>query len=293
MNITFKPLCEADFPLLLKWLEAPHVKAWWDQDIKWTLALIQEKYANYVKGYKLENGVRKSISAHIIYVDMTPIGYIQIYNAYDFPCSKLLTGLPVSLAAFDVLIGEINYLKQNIGSRSIIQFLKEYACSYTHVFADPDKNNLSAIRAYEKAGFKKIKEQADTGEIWMIREQCEKPELLLVIRKLELSLLDPIVRQSPEQLNKLIADDFLELGSSGKVYNKQHCLEPDENIRQFAVKDFDVKELSDGIVLATYKSIEDGSISLRSSIWRRYGDGWQIVFHQGTKIQENDGGLGK
>jgi len=178
MNITFKLLREADFPLLLKWLEAPHVKAWWDRDIKWTSALIQEKYENYVKGYKLENSVRKAISAHIIYVDMTAVGYIQIYNAYDFSRSKLLTGLPISLAAFDVLIGEVSYLKQNIGSRAIIQFLKEYACSYTHVFADPDKNNISAIRTYEKSGFKKVTEQADTGEIWMIREQCEETDWL-------------------------------------------------------------------------------------------------------------------
>ncbi len=293
MNITFKPLCDADFPLLLKWLEAQHVKAWWDQGTKWTPALIQKKYANYVKGYKLENGVRKAISAHMIYVDTTPVGYIQIYNAYDFARSKILTGLPENLAAFDVLIGENDYLKQNIGSRAIIRFLKEYACSYTHVFADPDKNNLSAIRAYEKAGFKKIKEQADTGEIWMIRELREEPKLLLLIQQLESSLLDPSVRQSPEQLNKLIAEDFLEFGSSGKVYNKQHCLEPDEHIRQFVAKDFKIKELSDGIVLATYKSIEDGSVSLRSSIWKCYGYEWQIVFHQGTKIQENDGGFGK
>ncbi len=84
MKITFTPLAESHFPLLLKWLEKPHVKKWWDQDVKWTSALIQGKYTDYVKGYKLDNGVPKAISAHIIYADNTPIGYIQIYNAYDF-----------------------------------------------------------------------------------------------------------------------------------------------------------------------------------------------------------------
>ena len=54
MNIIFKPLGEADFPLLLKWLEKSHVKAWWDPDILWTLELIKEKYSDYVKGYKIE-----------------------------------------------------------------------------------------------------------------------------------------------------------------------------------------------------------------------------------------------
>jgi len=177
VKITFTPLAESHFPLLLKWLEAPHVKAWWDQDVKWTPELVQEKYAAYVKGYKIVNGIAKAIHAYIIYSDNTPVGYIQIYNAYDFARSKPLTGLPSSLAAFDVFIGEAAYLKQGIGSQAIAQFLKEQGNSYTHVFADPEKSNFAAIKAYEKAGFKKRKEQPDTSEVWMIFEQVGRSDL--------------------------------------------------------------------------------------------------------------------
>ena len=184
MIITFEPLKESHFSLLLKWLEAPHVKAWWDQDVKWTATLIQEKYADYVNGYKLDNGVAKVISAHIIYADNTPIGYIQIYNAYDFAREEPLIDLPARLAAFDVLIGEEAYLKQGIGSQSIAQFLKEHGTSYTHVFADPENSNIAAIRAYEKAGFKKSTKQPGTGEIWMICEQTTRPDPLYTIQKL-------------------------------------------------------------------------------------------------------------
>ena len=185
MKITFIPLAESHFPLLLKWLETPHVKAWWpidqnfsaggEQEVIWTLDLIHTKYSTYVKGYKLDNGLTKAINAYIICLDNTAIGYIQIYNAYDFPRSKPFIGLPSSLAAIDVMIGEENYLKQGIGSRAIDQFLNEQGKSYTHVFTDPDSTNLAAIRAYEKAGFRKIKEWLDTGEIWMIREQTRAP----------------------------------------------------------------------------------------------------------------------
>lgn len=171
MRITFKSLCESDFTLLLKWLEAPHVKAWWDQDIQWTPQLIQAKYGDYVKGYKLENGVAKKINSYIIYVDEMPIGYIQIYNAHDFARSKPLQRLPRSLAAFDVFIGEESYLKRGIGSKAIQEFLDNNVYWYTHIFSDPDSRNTQAIRAYEKAGFKKIVEQADTGQIWMILEK--------------------------------------------------------------------------------------------------------------------------
>ena len=113
----------------------------------------------------------------------------------------------------------------------------------------------------------------------------EPSNLSKLIEALERSLLEPCVRSSTAQLNKLIADDFLEFGKSGKVYNKQDCIKPDENLRKFAVNDFKIKELSKDVMLATYKTTEDGIASLRSSIWKRYGDEWKMIFHQGTKYE--------
>jgi len=49
MNIVFEPLVKSHFSLLLTWLETPHVKAWWDQDVRWTKELIAEKYGSYTK----------------------------------------------------------------------------------------------------------------------------------------------------------------------------------------------------------------------------------------------------
>jgi len=34
MNINLVPLTNSHFPILLKWLETPHAKLCWDQDIK-------------------------------------------------------------------------------------------------------------------------------------------------------------------------------------------------------------------------------------------------------------------
>ncbi len=171
MNITFMPLSESHFSLLLKWLESSHVKKWWDQDIHWTPELIQQKYGTYVNGYKMEHDIAKPIGAYIICVDEKPIGYIQIYNAHDFSRDKPLTSLPESLAAFDIFIGEADYLKRGIGSKAITIFLDQYAVSYSYVFVNPDSTNVAAIRTYEKAGFKKIEYQSDTKEIWMLRKK--------------------------------------------------------------------------------------------------------------------------
>ena len=120
MTITFEPLHESHFPLLLKWLEAPHVKKWWDQDVTYTLELVHEKYSSYIKGYKLVDGQQKPIQGFIIHNNQDPVGYIQIYNAYDFPRSKSLLGLPENLGAFDIFIGEAAALQQGLGSKAIL-----------------------------------------------------------------------------------------------------------------------------------------------------------------------------
>lgn len=113
------------------------------------------------------------------------------------------------------------------------------------------------------------------------------------IYELELSLLEPEVRSSYERLNELLADDFLEFGSSGSVYNKPDTLKgltasTDKVV--FGVSDFETKELSENFVLTTFKTkrtINDINIviSLRSSIWKKTNGNWQMFFHQGTPIK--------
>ena len=99
------------------------------------MELVHEKYNSYIKGYKLEGGVQKLIQAFIIYSDQNPVGYIQIYNAYDFPRSKPLLGLPSNLGAFDIFIGEEEVLKQCLGSKAISEFLKTHGSQYSRPVA--------------------------------------------------------------------------------------------------------------------------------------------------------------
>lgn len=169
MKITFEPLNESHFPLMLKWLESKHVKKWWDKDIKYTIDSIGTKYESYVKGYKEEDGINKEISSYIIKLDKEAIGYIQLYNAYDFARSRSLIGLPENLGAFDIFIGEKEYLGKNIASHAIEQFLENYAKKYSYIFVDPDCYNIAAIKCYERAGFKIIRSFSE-GEIWMLKE---------------------------------------------------------------------------------------------------------------------------
>jgi hypothetical protein len=101
------------------------------------------------------------------------------------------------------------------------------------------------------------------------------------IRDLENRLLTPAVRASAEELERLLSDEFVEFGSSGRVYTKSDTIEAlvaDPSINA-NVRDSRVLIVAPGVVLATYRS----GTSLRSSLWRRERDAWRIVFHQGTR----------
>lgn len=108
------------------------------------------------------------------------------------------------------------------------------------------------------------------------------------IYKLENLLLQPEIRKSPEKLKELLSDDFKEFGGSGMVLDRDKIIEllPLETDTEFKMSDFSVKKLSPDTVLATYKvaKIEAGKMSesLRSSIWKKTQENWQMVFHQGT-----------
>ena len=59
-----------------------------------------------------------------------------------------------------------------------------------------------------------------------------------LIKNLETELLQPEVRKSKERLNELLADDFYEIGESGKQYNKQDILNdlPNQSEVKFTIK---------------------------------------------------------
>jgi hypothetical protein len=97
---------------------------------------------------------------------------------------------------------------------------------------------------------------------------------------LELSLLDPEVRRSPERVGRLLHPDFREFGASGHAWDREAivaALAADPGMGWTAT-DVDALEVADGVALVTYRAAG----SLRSSLWVEGPEGWQILFHQGT-----------
>lgn len=104
------------------------------------------------------------------------------------------------------------------------------------------------------------------------------------IRTLEEQLLQPDFRRNRAAIAELLADDFREFGSSGRVWTKQQILDHLETEAPFEaeMRDFNATELAPGVILATYKVIVKDRASLRSSIWIHRENRWQMLFHQGT-----------
>ncbi len=115
-------------------------------------------------------------------------------------------------------------------------------------------------------------------------------------RILEQKLHRPEVRRSPDAVRALLADDFMEFGCSGTVYDKASIIEAlaAEPATEAAlvpdVDEFTTRPLSETTVLVTYRSSRRGPdgigarITLRSSIWTLIDDRWQMLFHQGTIV---------
>ena len=116
-------------------------------------------------------------------------------------------------------------------------------------------------------------------------------EQLVAIEALERRLLEPGVRSSRQELDALLADGFVEFGSSGRVWTRNEIIAdmlagPTSDIEIDSVESH---HIGDDVVLITYRSRRPGETdaneALRSSIWRRAGDTWELVFHQGTKVR--------
>src|SRR6516225_7501521 len=78
------------------------------------------------------------------------------------------------------------------------------------------------------------------------------------LRRLEQSLLDSAVRRDAERLRQLLSDDFLEFGSSGRVWTRKSIIDmlaTESNFFPPAIEEFECTFLSEKVVLVTYRTV--------------------------------------
>ncbi len=123
------------------------------------------------------------------------------------------------------------------------------------------------------------------------------------LENLENFLFDPVVRRDVAAVSDLLAEEFREFGSSGRIYTKMDIL-AELSIEQpvvITLSDFTCQMISPEAALVTYKTLSSHenrtpTQALRSSLWVLRSDPlqfsresparsrWQMLFHQGTRF---------
>jgi len=138
----FRPMSEADLPLMKRWLAEPHVKQWWGDTY--------EQFEIVSGDLEVE-----AMDQFIVAKDDRPFGYLQCYNPEVWPDNGLGVH-PKGTRGIDQFIGEPDMVDRGHGSAFIRSFIDRLLDGgAARVITDPDPANARAIRAYEKAGFRR------------------------------------------------------------------------------------------------------------------------------------------
>jgi hypothetical protein len=110
------------------------------------------------------------------------------------------------------------------------------------------------------------------------------------LRELEIKVMTAAGERRAEDLREYVAEDFYEVGASGRTYTKAEVLAALERapLRRFMLADFRIVASGKDWALVSYRASESAenssTTSWRSTLWVERAGKWQIVFHQGTNI---------
>lgn len=150
-NLSFRPLAQADFPLLQRWLAAPHVNMWWRESLD--LAGISAKFGPRVDG-------TEPTYVFVIEYSGKSIGWIQWYRWDDYSEHARQLGVNIGTAGIDLAIAELDMVGVGLGPLAILKFLEQFIFidrNISSVVADPEVSNYRSLRAFQKAGFTPLK----------------------------------------------------------------------------------------------------------------------------------------
>jgi aminoglycoside 6'-N-acetyltransferase len=137
----FRAMSRADLSLIRHWLTTPEVVRWWGEP---------DQQFPLVSG-DLDH---PDMDQFIVSLDGRAFAYIQTYalSAWNQGFGKH----PPQARGVDQFIGEADMIGRGHGSRFIRCFVDDLLDrGIPRVVTDPDPANARAVRAYEKAGFRR------------------------------------------------------------------------------------------------------------------------------------------
>ena len=176
MKFTFQPLTMKDLSHLHHWFQEPIIRQFYARNTVWSLDDIKQKYQPRIIG-------AENIPSFIIEINNQPSGFIQYYCLQEHPHPEGIEGdtnplfkkyLPNEMAGIDVFIADDENRSKGLGVQIINQFIATFLMGYQLIVVDPERNNLQAIRCYEKSGFKKTDFSSDEHYLLLMRETKQR-----------------------------------------------------------------------------------------------------------------------
>lgn len=157
-TVSLREAVAADLALVRRWLAQPEIRSWWGN-------------ASAAEAEVALAFDSRSALCRIIEVDGQPVGYAHAIDASYWGAS-LPQGMPLGTYDLDQFVAEAGHRGQGVGQRAL-QLLAAEVFSTTlapavSVIAPLD--NETAVRAYEKAGFRWARVIADPifGPSWLM-----------------------------------------------------------------------------------------------------------------------------
>ena len=127
--------------------------------------------------------------------------------------------------------------------------------------------------------------------------KSQKKDLRLLSVMKELEQREPIFHRTElgttrADFENMMVQDYWEVGASGRIYDREFVLDVlekrDSNLvpEVWQTRDFCCREIVPDNYLLTYTLIQGDRVTRRATIWRWTPQGWKILYHQGTIVQE-------
>ena len=154
---------EEDFALARRWLLEPHVRRWWHDD-----PTEHDYPEGTLREWRLAIRGEDPTDMFVIGLAGRPIGMLQAYRVQDYPeYVEEIGEVDEPAVSIDIFIGEADLIGKGHGPALIREFLaaafERYGVSYCVI--GPARTNVAAIRAYEKAGFRYLRDYREPDTI--------------------------------------------------------------------------------------------------------------------------------
>ena len=158
-TLDFRPLTEADCDLIAGWRAADHIVRWFGPS--GSHADVVACYLDYVSGTAGRRG-------YLVLLDGSPLGFVESYRIDEQP--RYFANLGVTepgAVGMDFFIGLQEHIGKGLGTEIIRRFIAEELFSSgeaTACYAAPEVSNLRSIKAFERAGFVRLRDVQVPGD---------------------------------------------------------------------------------------------------------------------------------